>query len=279
MASSDTAPSTTTEPIGTAVVREGPCERTVLRVAGGAFVLSAVLLLLLDPGQGPDLETVTGQQALGYFTESLATRQWLGVGAVLALAAWIVSIVAFRQAAVRRQPRGMWGDIVVAAGLLVAVNWMLLGAVVGIPTIVDLESTTPEAAQIWYLLDALDGSFGNVAMVAQLLVAAAVGCCRAAHAPAAPSRRVVRRRRCGLPCAVARDRPRPPRQRVDRVLLRGVVRLRPRPRRCGRLDARPQPSSGGLRFRGSPRPDEADPDAGDHVRHAAGGTRTGAVSE
>jgi hypothetical protein len=175
MASSDTAPSTTTEPIGTAVVREGPCERTVLRVAGGAFVLSAVLLLLLDPGQGPDLETVTGQQALGYFTESLATRQWLGVGAVLALAAWIVSIVAFRQAAVRRQPRGMWGDIVVAAGLLVAVNWMLLGAVVGIPTIVDLESTTPEAAQIWYLLDALDGSFGNVAMVAQLLVAAAVG--------------------------------------------------------------------------------------------------------
>ena len=157
------------------MVREGPCERTVLRVAGGAFVLSAVLLLLLDPGQGPDLETVTGQQALGYFTESLATRQWLGVGAVLALAAWIVSIVAFRQAAVRRQPRGMWGDIVVAAGLLVAVNWMLLGAVVGIPTIVDLESTTPEAAQIWYLLDALDGSFGNVAMVAQLLVAAAVG--------------------------------------------------------------------------------------------------------
>jgi hypothetical protein len=175
MASSDTAPSTTTEPTGPSVVHGGPTERTVLRVAGGAFVLSAVLLLLLDPGQGPDLETVTGQQALGYFAESLGTRQWLGVGAVLALAAWLVGVVAFRQATVRRQPGGMWGDLVVAAGLLVAVNWMLLGAVVGIPTIVDLETTTPEAAQVWYLLDALDGSFGNVAMVAQLLVAAAVG--------------------------------------------------------------------------------------------------------
>jgi hypothetical protein len=174
MESHDTVPETIA-PAAVPAVREGPGERTVLRVAGSALLASAVLLLLLDPGQGPDLETVTGSQALGYFTESLAARQWLGVGAALALAVWVVALVAVRQAALRRQPGGMWGDLVLGAGVLVAVNWMLLGAVVGIPLVVDLGRTSPEAAQVWYLLDALDGSFGNLAMVAQLLVAAGLG--------------------------------------------------------------------------------------------------------
>jgi hypothetical protein len=179
MDTNDTLSTTPTTPATEAAtvrpVPQGPSERTVLRLAGGGLTLSAVLLLLLDPGQGPDMESVTGAEALAYFGETLGARQWLGAGAVLALAAWLVSLVSFRQAAVRRQPGGMWGDLVLGAGLLVAVNWMLLGAVVGIPAAVDLERTSPEAARVWYLLDALDGSFATVAMLAQLLVMAGIG--------------------------------------------------------------------------------------------------------
>jgi hypothetical protein len=168
-----TLPATTPPSGGTA--SPAPRERTVHRVAGGALVLSAVLILLLDPGEGPPLETVTGPQALAHLVESLPARQWLGVGGAMALAAWLVACVAFRQAAVRRQPGGMWGDLVLGSGVIVAVNWMLLAAVVGIPTVVDIQRSSPEAAQVWYLLDALDSSFATIAMVAQLLVAVSIG--------------------------------------------------------------------------------------------------------
>jgi hypothetical protein len=152
-----------------------PRERTLLRVAGGALAATALAILFLEPVEGPALETATGEQALAHLVETAGTRELLVTVLILQTVVWLVAVVSVRAAFHRRQPGAVWGDLVLASGVLVTTSWWMIGAVQGVPAVVDLAVATPANAQQWYALEVLASSYSDIALVAQVVFSASLG--------------------------------------------------------------------------------------------------------
>ena len=152
-----------------------PSERTLLRIGGAALAATAVLILFLEPVEGPALETATGVQALAHFVETAGTRELLVSVVALQTVVWLTALAAVRAVVGRRQPGSVWGDLVLIAGALITTSWWMIAAVQGVPAVVDLAVATPANAQQWYALEVLAGSYSDIALVAQVVFSASLG--------------------------------------------------------------------------------------------------------